>query len=137
MKPQPTSMRERGSISVFIAVLGVAFVMVAGLALDGGRKLGALSDAHGLAVNAARAGAQSINIDAYHQTGIATLDPDAATRAATAYLAATGHSGDVAVTADTVTVTVHLRVRTTLLPGPWTVSGTASATATFGVEGTP
>ena len=30
---------ESGSVSILIAVLGVAFLMVTGLALDGGRKL--------------------------------------------------------------------------------------------------
>ena len=50
---------ERGSVSILVAVLGVAFLMVAGLALDGGRKLGALSEARDLADNAARAGGPS------------------------------------------------------------------------------
>ena len=61
---------ERGSVSIFIAVLGVAFVMVAGLAIDGGRKLGALSEARDLADNAARAGAQAVDADTYRTTGI-------------------------------------------------------------------
>ena len=128
---------ERGSVSILVAVLGFAFLMVAGLALDGGRKLGALSEARDLADNAARAGAQAIDTDQYHLTGIPTLDSAAANQAAQAYLGATGHVGTVTVEGATVTVTVSLSVPTRFLPGPFNVTATESATAVFGVEGTP
>ncbi|MEZ5278964.1 MAG: pilus assembly protein TadG-related protein [Acidimicrobiales bacterium] len=128
---------ERGAISIFIAVLGIAFLMVAGLAVDGGRKLGALSEARNIADNAARAGAQHVDTAAYRTTGIAYLDPEAATQAAAEFLAAVGQTGTITVTEDTVTVTVQLQVHTRFLPGPWTVSATESATAVLGVEGAP
>ena len=128
---------ERGSVSVLVAVLAVAFLMVAGLALDGGRKLGALSEARDLADNAARAGAQAVDTDAYHLTGSPNLDPVEAQQAALDYLAATGQSGSVVVNGPTVTVTVTLSVPTRFLPGPLTVHATESATAIFSVEGTP
>lgn len=134
MKPT-TLERDRGAVSIFVAVLGVAFLLTAGLALDGGRKLGALSDARDLADNAARAGAQEIDPDAYIATGTPQLDPDAAYTAATSYLAATGNTGTVVVTGDTVTVTVAIDVNPRFLPGDWTVTATESATATFGVQG--
>jgi Flp pilus assembly protein TadG len=125
---------ERGSVSILVAVLGVAFLMVAGLALDGGRKLGALSEARDIADNAARAGAQAVDAGAYRETGAPTLDPAAAAQAAHAYLSTTGQIGTVAVNGSTVTVTVQLSVPTRFLPGPMTVSATESATATFAVE---
>ncbi len=128
---------ERGSVSVLVAVLAIAFLMVAGLALDGGRKLGALSEARDLADNAARAGAQAVDTDAYQLTGAPALDPADAEQAALAYLSATGHTGTVAVDGSTVTVTVSLSVPTRFLPGPFTVHATESATAVFSVEGTP
>ncbi len=128
---------ERGSASVLVAVLAVAFLMVAGLALDGGRKLGALSEARDLADNAARAGAQAVDTDAYQLTGSPSLDPDEAQQAAADYLSATGHNGTVVVNGSTVTVTVTLTVPTRFLPGPFTVHATESATAIFSVEGTP
>lgn len=129
--------RERGAVSIFVAVLGVAFLMVAGLSVDGGRKLGALSEARDIADNAARAGAQHIDTDAYRSSGIAYPDPGPATQAAADYLAAIGHTGTITVTDDTVTVTVQLRVDTRFLPGPWTVTATESATAVLGVQGAP
>ena len=128
---------ERGSVSVLVAVLAVAFLMVAGLALDGGRKLGALSEARDLADNAARAGAQAVDTDAYQLTGTPTLDPAEAEQAALAYLAATGNTGSVAVRGTTVSVTVTLTVPTRFLPGPFVVHATESATAVFSVEGNP
>lgn len=128
---------ERGSVSVLVAVLAIAFLMVAGLALDGGRKLGALSEARDLADNAARAGAQAVDTDAYQLTGTPSLDPSDAEQAALAYLAASGHTGMVAVDGSTVTVTVSLSVPTRFLPGPFVVHATESATAVFSVEGNP
>lgn len=128
---------ERGAVSVLVAVLAVAFLMVAGLALDGGRKLGALSEARDLADNAARAGAQAVDTDAYHLTGAPSLDPADAEQAALDYLAATGHSGEAVVNGSTVTATVTLSVPTRFLPGPFTVHATESATAVFSVEGRP
>lgn len=128
---------ERGSASVLVAVLAIAFLMVAGLALDGGRKLGALSEARDLADNAARAGAQAVDTDAYQLTGNPSLDPGEAQQVAADYLAATGHTGIVVVNGSTVTVTVTLSVPTRFLPGPFTVHATESATAVFSVEGTP
>ena len=47
---------ERGSTSILVAALGLALLMATGLAVDGGRKLGALSEARNIADNAARAG---------------------------------------------------------------------------------
>lgn len=134
MMPVRRFRAERGSVSVMVAVLGIALLMVAGLALDGGRKLGALSEARDIADNAARAGAQAIDPDIYRSTGTVILDAGAATQAANAYLATIEHTGDVTVAGATVTVTVYLTVPTRFLPGPFTVWATESATATFAVD---
>ena len=120
---------ERGSVSILIAVLGLALLMATGLAVDGGRKLGALSEARDIADNAARAGAQEVDVDAYRATGVPTINPAAATQRANAYLATTGHTGTVVVTGTTVTVTVTITVNTTFLPVPMSASATESATA--------
>ncbi len=123
---------ERGAASVLFAVLGLALLMATGLAVDGGRKLGALSEARDIADNAARAGAQMVDEDAYRSTGVSTIDPGAATQRAQAYLAAHGHSGTVAVSGTDVIVTVTITIDPTFLPGLMTVSATESATATTG-----
>ena len=125
---------DRGSVSIFVAVMAVSFLMVAGLAVDGGSKLGALSEARDIADNAARAGAQAIDTDAYRTTGTPMLDPFAATQAANAYLETVGHTGSVTVVGSTVTVTVTITVPTRFLPGPYTVTATEQATAVFSIE---
>lgn len=121
-------------MTIFVAVLAVAFLMAAGLAVDGGRKLGGLSEARDLADNAARTCSQAVDAAAYRSTGSPILDPAAATGRADAYLAATGHSGNVVVDETTCTVIVTLSVPTRFLPGSFVVSATESAEAEAGVE---
>jgi len=125
----PRRQDERGSVSILIAVLGLALLMATGLAVDGGRKLGALSEARDIADNAARAGAQAVDVDAYRQTGVPTINPAAATQAANAYLAAQGYSGTIVVNGTSVTVTVSITIDPTFLPGTMTASATESASA--------
>ncbi len=126
---------EEGSVSIFIAVLGFAFILAAGLALDGGRKLGGLSEARELADNAARACAQGVDQATYRDTGTPTLDPADATDRATSYLTATGNTGVITINDTTCTVTVTLSIPTRFLPGPFAVSATESANAVSGTEG--
>ena len=125
---------EEGSVSIFIAVLGFAFILAAGLAIDGGRKLGGLSEARELADNAARACAQGVDQATYRDTGTPTLDPADATSRADSYLAATGNSGAFTISDTTCTVTVNLSIPTRLLPGPFAVSATEFANAVSGTE---
>ncbi len=121
---------ERGVVSTFLAVIALAMLMAAGLAIDGGRKINALLEASHLADNAARAGAQAVDLDTLRTTGDLRLLPDQAVSRATGYLTSLGHTGDVTVVGDTVTVTVSLTVDPVLLPiGPITVTATETAAA--------
>ncbi len=129
----PERASERGTVAIASMILALSVIAAAGLAIDGGRKLNALAEARDLADNAARAGAQEIDIDAYRSTGDPILDPGEAAAAANAYLAATGNSGVVSVAGDEITVTVTLTVDPKLLPGSMTVMATESANAESGV----
>ena len=121
---------ERGAISTFLAVIALAMLMAAGLAIDGGRKVNALLEASHLADNAARAGAQAVDLDTLRTTGDLRLLPDQATARVDQYLASIGRTGNVTVVGDTVTVTVSLTVDPVLLPmGPITVTATETAAA--------
>ncbi len=121
---------ERGTVSTFVAVITVAMLMAAGLAIDGGRKIAALREATHLADNAARAGAQAIDVDTLRTTGVLLVEPDVAIAEADAYLASLGHSGQIQVSGDTVTVTVSITVDAVLLPvGDITVTATETAAA--------
>ncbi|CAN5779884.1 hypothetical protein BH24ACT2_BH24ACT2_16990 [soil metagenome] len=126
MRTRSTS--ERGSLSIFFAVMGVGLLMAAGLAIDGGRKLNALGAARDLADNAARAGAQEVDQRLARETGAVVLDATAAEARALSYLASVGRTGTVAVSADTVTVTVTIDQEMVILPiGTQHVSATESA----------
>ena len=121
---------ERGAISTFLAVVALSLLMAAGLAIDGGRKIAALREASHLADNAARAGAQAIDLDAFRASGDIQLLPGEATTLAHDYLTTAGHSGQVTVAADTVTVTVSITLHPLLLPTqPITVTATETAAA--------
>jgi Flp pilus assembly protein TadG len=122
-------MPDRGSLTVFFALLVTGLLLVAGLVLDGGRLLAARRDVVDAAQSAARAGAQQIDPVAAH-TGITTLAPDAARAAAEAWLADVGHRGDVTATDDTVTVAVSRDVPLALLGLAGIPSRTVYATET-------
>ena len=135
IRPRLDVRDDRGSVTIFIAVLGLAFLMAAGLAIDGARKLGGLSEARDLADNAARSCAQGVDPVAFRSSGVPNLDPTNATGRASAYLASTGNTGVTTVAGTECTVTVTLTIQTRFLPGPYVVSATESAQALFGVEG--
>ena len=124
-------MNERGAVSTFLAVIALALLMAAGLAVDGGRKVNALREASHLADNAARAGAQAVDLDTLRTTGDLTLLPTDAADRAHQYLTSLGYTGaEVTVTGDTITVTLSLTVDPVLLPtGPITVTVTETAAA--------
>jgi hypothetical protein len=126
---------------VFAVVIMAALLAAAGLVYDGGRALAAKTTATDIAQEAARAGAQQVNLAVFRATGQVVLDVPAAQDAAQAYLAATG-TGDTAtvtVTGDTVTVAVSSVQHTVFLglTGIQTlhVTGTATATAESGITG--
>lgn len=123
--------RERGAVSTFLAVVALALLMAAGLAIDGGRKVNALREASHLADNAARSGAQAVDLDTLRSTGEVRLHHDQAVSRADQYLTALGQTATaVTVNGDTITVTVRLTVDPVLLPtGPITVTATETAAA--------
>ena len=121
---------ERGALSTFMAVIALALLMAAGLAVDGGRKIVALREASHLAGNAARAGAQAVDLDTLRTSGELLVLPEQATTRVAEYLASLGPTGEVTVEAATVTVTVTLTVDPVLLPtGTMTVTATETAAA--------
>ncbi|MFG1667637.1 hypothetical protein [Streptomyces sp. Y7] len=129
--------RDEGQITVFVVPLTVAVVMFAGLVLDGGLALAARARAMGEAQEAARNGAQALDLAAYRADGSVRLIPEQARALAEAYLASTPDTGRVSVTNDTVTVTVTAQQKTQLLDliglGTLTVTGTGSAHPVYGV----
>ena len=106
---------DKGQVAAFVVVSTAVTVMFAGLVLDGGLALAAKSRAIGEAQEAARAGAQAVDVAAYRRDGTWVLAPGEARRRARTYLASTQDDGIVAATTTTVTVTVRARQSTQLL----------------------
>lgn len=123
---------DRGQIFV-VVVLIVPLIVSGGLGLivDGGQALAAKGNAIDTAAEAARAGAQGLDLGYYRASGIIRLDPVDARRRAGRFLAQVGAQGTVNATPRTVTVTVTQVVRTQLIDflGVRTLTehGTASA----------
>jgi Flp pilus assembly protein TadG len=114
-RPRQPPRRDEGTVTAFTVILTSALLACAGLVLDGGLTMTARVRAVGLAQEAARAGAQELDLTAYRATGALTLRPDAASATATAYLTAAGATGTTTAGPTTVTVTVHLEQPTGLL----------------------
>lgn len=130
-------MSERGSVTVLVAVLTMALLLVGGLVVDGGFTLAAQRRAFNEAEAAARAGAQAVDLDALRATGLVQLDPAAAAALADSYLADAGRRGTVQVEGDTVRVSVSFRQPMVILGavgvGPLEIKGDGEARAVRGV----
>ena len=122
---------DRGQVTAFVAALMLALLVMAALVIDGGYALAARRRAVDEANEAARAGAQALALADYRATGTFRLDPGTAVAAARAYLAPTGHEGQVTVDGDRVRVQVSVAQPTALLRivgiGKLTVTGRGEA----------
>jgi Flp pilus assembly protein TadG len=105
-RPAGPGRRDDGTVTAFVVVIVAAVVMFGGLILDAGGALADKTAAMGIAQEAARAGAQRLDLDAFRTSGTVRLLPDEAVAAAESYLTAAGVSGTATVTGNTVTVTV-------------------------------
>ena len=125
---------ERGSLSMFTAVTMVGIFAILALVVDGGGRLQALSHAEGTAQEAARTGAESINVgQAVSGEGI-SINPVTAITAAQSYLRQAGVTGTV--TYDQATDTLNVTVSDHYTPlfdffGSSDLTGKGSATLVY------
>ena len=128
---------ERGSVTVFVTIMTVALILMAGLVVDGGQVLNARRKAANIAESAARAGAQELDEDAARRDGSSVLDVRRAVDRSQAFLVANGYHGNVSSTADRVTVDVQIRQPLLILGigglADMTVNGTGAATPLRGI----
>jgi Flp pilus assembly protein TadG len=132
--------REAGSLTVLLAVLMVALLALAGLVIDGGRKLNQSASVYAMAQEAARAGAGMVDRSAAYRSGAFCVDEGQALAAARTYLASAGYTGSVSIDGTQkirVTVTVTRRTLVLSLIGIDTMTSTGSAVASLvtGVTG--
>lgn len=96
--------RDGGSVTVLVAALLPALLLVFALVVDGANQLRVQSRADAVAAESARAAGTAINT---RGTSV-ELDPTAARHAAQHYLAASGHTGTITVSpGGTVRATAH------------------------------
>lgn len=127
--------RDRGSLTVFVAIFAVGLLLLTGLVVDGAAKLRAASRADATAEEAARAATEA----ALTRGSVVTVDRAAAVRAATAYLAAAGVQGTVTPLGPrSVQVTTAVNGRYLILgvlgDSDFQMTGQATATLTVGVD---
>jgi hypothetical protein len=109
---------DRGSaIAAYFLVGVVALFALAGLVLDGGSALAARGQAADVAQQAARAGANALDVASLRTGGAGDLTADVgrARAAAGAVLAAAGVDGEIEVAGSRVTVTTHVEKPTAIL----------------------
>jgi Flp pilus assembly protein TadG len=135
-----TRLREQGEagfVSLYVVVITVGLLAMAGLVIDGGNALAAREKATDVAQQAARAGADALSPDSLRgsPTGL-TASPAAAQAAANRVLDTAAVTGTVSVDGDNVTVTVIVHKNTTILSafgvGPIEGKATSTATALYG-----
>ncbi|MDA0565172.1 pilus assembly protein TadG-related protein [Streptomonospora sp. S1-112] len=119
---------DRGQATAFTVTLAAVLVLLFALVWEGGRAMAARSRALTLAQEAARAGAQHLDLAAYRAGEETALDAPAARQAATAFLREAGAGGTARIEGDQVTVTARIDHTFALLP-LGTRSLSASATA--------
>ncbi|HEY8092938.1 MAG TPA: pilus assembly protein TadG-related protein [Acidimicrobiales bacterium] len=128
--------RGTANALIIVAMTGV-MILAAGLAFDGSRVLAARREAVDLANQAARAGAQAVEVGGV-RAGRVGLDPRTAAEVANQFVAATGHHGSAVAGGTTVVVTVDITVDLPLLSAAGlsstTVTGRGSARIVRGIS---
>lgn len=107
-----SQIQEEGVVTAFVVGLLMTFIVCAGLGVDGGRLVAARLTLADHAENAARFAAQEL---VSLRTGSPKIDQQAARRSAMQYFADNQLNGEVAVRAESVTITVSQTIEMSLL----------------------
>jgi Flp pilus assembly protein TadG len=136
-EPRPDRRAERGAVTTtFLLTMVPVFVVLLGMVFDFAQAYTAKARALDIAEQAARAGAQQIDLAEVRNSGTYRLDQDAAEDAAEDFLAAANFPvGPVIADVDTVDVTTSWVVSTAFLGiiGRTTFDGSVSASASMEV----
>jgi Flp pilus assembly protein TadG len=122
---------DRGSATAFGLFLIVVVLVLAGAMIEGGNAMSARGHATDVAQQAARAGADKLDLAVLRNDGLVRIDPAAAQSGATAFLAQVGETGTVTATPTQVFVAVTVTRPGILVPilGIKTLTVRATATA--------
>lgn len=112
---QPARDDERGSMSMYAAVLAVGLMLLAGVVWDGSTRMRIALRASYVASEAGRAASQAIAAEAIAGQN-ADVDPARGAAAARAYLSSAGVEGTVAVSGQRVIITTTIPWDPTFVP---------------------
>lgn len=110
--------REAGAATIFVIGMSIVLLVCGGLVIDGGLAINARMKAADDAEQAARVGADSIDIDALRSTGVVSINEGLARQRAAGYLEGRGYTPgryQVVVVGNSVEVAVQDTTETTLL----------------------
>lgn len=122
---------DRGQATAFLVGVFAALWLFAGIVVDGGLALAGKVQALDVAQEAARTGAQQLDVGQLRRGNAVRLVRAEAAQAARSYVASTGDSGSASVNGDAVTVRVthHQRTQILQLIGLRTLTVHATGTA--------
>jgi Flp pilus assembly protein TadG len=103
---RPLSRRERGSVTIWLALASLVMIVLVGVAVDLSGQVYAQQHARDVAAQAARTAGQEIDTAQGMRGARAQTNATQAIAAAKAYLAAAGMSGDARITGGGTTITV-------------------------------
>lgn len=133
---------DRGAATVFVIGMSIVLLALAGLVVDGGLAINARQRVADDVEQAARAGAQEIDVATLRASGTITLNQSAAQLAAEQFLVQRGYASSeisVSITGTTVTAGAAQQIPTTLLQlifiRSFHVSAQAQARAAVGITG--
>ncbi|WP_436850215.1 pilus assembly protein TadG-related protein [Streptomyces monashensis] len=106
---------DQGQVTAFVVGVFAALWLFAGIVVDGGLALTGKAQALDVAQEAARTGAQQLDVGRLRHGEEVRLVRDKAAAAARAYAASTGDSATASVAGEAVTVHVTHRQRTQIL----------------------
>jgi len=128
--------RERGGATIFVLGMSLVLMLCAGLVVDGGIGINTRMRVADDAEQAARAGANAVDVAQLRSGGALAIDPGLARSMAAQFLSARGYDGGqftVTVNVDSVSVRLRDTSETTMLKligiNQYPVSARATATA--------
>ena len=101
--------RQRGSVVLWFALMAPFLIAIVGLATDAGYLYNRRQHLQDVADDAARMGAEQLDVAAYYRQQLVVLDPAAARRAALVYLADVAPGDAAAVQADPQRIMVSVQ----------------------------
>jgi len=118
MRARCRTAADRGSLAVYIVVLAPFLLLIAGLVVDGGGALVARQRAADEAGQAARTGANQLDLAQLRDNNVVAVDVALAQQAVDQYFTLAGNSPthSTQVSADKVTVTVTVSYAAKFLP---------------------